>query len=211
MSRTLLRAGTVAATAALLALAGATPALAHVTAQGTVTKGGYGVVTFRVPNEDATAGTVALTVTLPADHPFRSVRTTPMPGWTATTSAGSVTWKANPGTRVGPGQYLDFPVSLGPFPADVDTLSFPAAQAYDNGKVVTWADPARPDGPEPEHPVPTVTLTAASAEGHTSGAALAEDGTDGTARWLGGAGLLVGALGLGVGGGAVLRNRKKVS
>ena len=31
---------------------------------------------------------------------------------------------------------------------------------------------------------------------------------DTTARWLGGAGLLVGALGLGFGGGAVLRTRR---
>ena len=36
----------------------------------------------------------------------------------------------------------------------------------------------------------------------------AADGTDSTARWLAGAGLLVGALGLGVGGGAVLRTRR---
>jgi uncharacterized protein HemX len=34
------------------------------------------------------------------------------------------------------------------------------------------------------------------------------DTSDGTARWLAGAGLLVGALGLGVGGGAVLRTRR---
>ena len=232
MSRTLLRAGTLLGTTALIALAGAAPAFAHVTANpSTVQKGGYGVVTFRVPNEDDTAGTVAVTVNLPADHPFSSVRTTPIAGWTATPNevtlnpqrkdddgnaitktVGSVTFKANPGTRIGPGQYMDFPLSLGPFPADVDVLQMPAAQTYDNGKVVNVADPPNADRSEPEHPAPSVTLAAASGDHHggmaTAAAADPPASEDTTARWLGGAGLLVGALGLGVGGGAVLRTRR---
>jgi len=231
MSRTLLRAGVLLGTTALVALASAAPAFAHVTANGTVQKGGYGVVTFRVPNEDATAGTVAVTVNLPADHPFSSVRTTPIAGWTATPNevtlnpplkdddgnaitktVGSVTFKANPGTRIGPGQYLDFPLSLGPFPADVDVLQMPTAQTYDNGKVVNWADPPNADGSEPEHPAPSVTLGAASGDHHggmaTATAADPPASADPTARWLGGAGLLVGALGLGLGGGALLRTRR---
>jgi len=205
--------------------------LAHVTANGTVQKGGYGVVTFRVPNEDDTAGTVAVTVNLPADHPFSSVRTTPIAGWTATPNevtlnpplkdddgnaitktVGSVTFKANPGTRIGPGQYMDFPLSLGPFPDNVDVLRMPAVQTYDNGKVVNWADPPNADGSEPEHPAPSVALTAATGDSH-AGMAMAAPAEppaseDTTARWLGGAGLLVGALGLGLGGGAVLRTRR---
>ena len=230
MSRTLLRAGVLLGTTALVALASAAPALAHVTANGTVQKGGYGVVTFRVPNEDDSAGTVAVTVNLPADHPFSSVRTTPIAGWTATPNevtlnpplkdddgnaitktVGSVTFKANPGTRIGPGQYLDFPLSLGPFP-DVDVLQMPTAQTYDNGKVVNWADPPNADGSEPEHPTPSVSLGAATGDHHggmaTAAAADPPASEDTTARWLGGAGLLVGALGLGLGGGAVLRTRR---
>jgi hypothetical protein len=39
-------------------------------------------------------------------------------------------------------------------------------------------------------------------------AAPASSTSDGTARWLGGAGLVVGALGLGIGVGATLRARK---
>jgi len=231
MSRTLLRAGVLLGTTALVALASAAPAFAHVTANGTVQKGGYGVVTFRVPNEDDTAGTVAVTVNLPADHPFSSVRTTPIAGWTATPNevtlnpplkdddgnaitktVGSVTFKANPGTRIGPGQYLDFPLSLGPFPADVDTLQMPTVQTYDNGKVVNWADPPNADGSEPEHPAPSVSLGAATGDHHggmaTAAPADPPASEDTTARWLGGAGLLVGALGLGLGGGAVLRTRR---
>ena len=235
MSRTLLRAGTLLGTTALIALAGAAPAFAHVTANpSTIQKGGYGVVSFRVPNEDDTAGTVALTVTLPADHPFSSVRTTPIAGWTATPNevtlnpplkdddgnaitktVGSVTFKANAGTRIGPGQYLDFPLSLGPFPDNVDVLRMPVAQTYDNGKVVNWADPPNADGSEPEHPAPSVSLTAATSDDtHAAMSASAapadppSSSDDTTARWLGGAGLLVGALGLGFGGGALLRTRR---
>ena len=64
---------------------GAAPAFAHVPAQpGDAAQGSYSVVSLRVPNESDTAGTVKLEVTLPADHPLSSVRTTPVPGWTAT-------------------------------------------------------------------------------------------------------------------------------
>jgi uncharacterized protein YcnI len=235
MPRTLLRAGTLLGTTALIALASAVPAFAHVTANpSTIQKGGYGVVTFRVPDEDDTAGTIALTVNLPTDHPFSSVRTTPVAGWAVTTNEvainpplkdddgnaitktiGSVTWKANPGNKIPPGQYLDFPLSLGPFPDNVDVIRMPASQTYDNGKVVSWADPPNADGSEPEHPAPSVSLTAAtSGDSHAAMSASAapadppSSSDDTTARWLGGAGLLVGALGLGFGGGALLRTRR---
>ncbi len=231
--RAALRIGTVVSAAAIVALVGAAPAFAHVTAQPTTAQqGGYAVITFRVPDEDDIASTTAMTVTLPADHPISSVRTTPIAGWTATTTTvalnppvqddgrtitttiGSVTWTAAAGTKIAPGQYLDFPVSLGPLP-DVPEISFPAKQTYDNGTVVDWNQPPNADGSEPEHPVPSVTLTPAAggtgAHGMAAASATAAPeaaAPDTTARWLGGAGLLVGALGLGVGGGAVLRTRR---
>jgi uncharacterized protein YcnI len=228
-----LRIGTILAAAGIVGLVSAAPAFAHVTAQpGTATQGGYSVVTFRVPNEDDTAGTVGLTVTLPADHPITSVRTTPLAGWTVTTTTvalnppvqahgrtitkavGSITWTATAANKIAPGQYLDFPVSLGPMPA-VAEISLPAKQTYDNGKIVNWNQPPNADGSEPDHPAPSVKLApAAEGGGHDMAMAMgaAADpvagATDTTARWLGGAGLIVGALGLGVGGGAVLRSRK---
>jgi uncharacterized protein YcnI len=234
MSRSSLRVGTVLTAAAVVALVGAAPAFAHVTAQpGTATQGGYSVVTFRVPNEQDTAGTIGLTVTLPPNHPITSVRTTPIAGWKATTTTvalnppvqshgrtitkavGTITWTATAGNKIAPGQYLDFPVSLGPMP-NVPEIMLPARQTYDNGAVVDWSQPPNADGSEPEHPAPSVTLAPAAAGGDSHGMAMAmgggagaaPDSTDTTARWLGGAGLLVGALGLGVGGGAVLRGRK---
>lgn len=54
----------------------------------TATAGVLGAL--RVPDESDTAGTVGLEVTLPADHPLSSVRTTPVPGWTATTTKAAV-------------------------------------------------------------------------------------------------------------------------
>ena len=84
-----------------------------------------------------------LEVALPTDHPITSVRTTPIPGWTAavtkttlnppvqvngnavTEAVGTVTWTANAGTRINPGEFLDFPLSLGPLPTGVDQIAFP--------------------------------------------------------------------------------------
>ena len=237
--RRALRLATVLSVSVSAALLGAAPAFAHVTAQpGTAEQGSYSVVSLRAPNESDTAGTVKLEVTLPADQPITGVRTTPVAGWTAnvakaplnppvTTDDGTiteavrtVTWTANPGTRIGPGEFLEFPLSLGPLPTGVDALVMPAVQTYDDGEVVAWDQPANPDGSEPERPAPTVVLTAAAAgDGHgapanpgptdpTAAELRSADAADGTARWLAGAGLLVGALGLGVGGGAVLRTRR---
>ena len=232
--RSALRAGTIAAVAVAVIVVGAAPALAHVTAQpdGQAEQGGYSVISLRVPNESDTAGTVKLEVTLPADHPITSVRTTPRPGWTATMTKApvnppveshgrsiteavrTVTWTADPGVRIAPGEFVDFPLSLGPLPTDTDQLVMPTVQTYDNGEVVAWDQPPAADGSEPERPAPAVTLTPPADDAAADTAAAAgtsgadPSSTDTTARWLGGAGLLVGALGLGVGAGAVLRSRR---
>lgn len=212
LRRSALRAAAVLTATGAVVLATAAPAFAHVTAQpGTAEQGGYSVVTLRVPTESDPAGTVELRVTLPADHPITSVRTTPRPGWTATMTrvqldppierngrtiteaVSTVTWRADQDVWIGPGEYADFPLSLGPLPTDTDTLLLPAVQMYDDGEVVAWDQPPGPDGAEPERPAPSVTLTPAG------GAEPATDSADDTARWLGGAGLLVGALGAGPG------------
>lgn len=254
-----LRAGLAVAGAAALALITSGIAEAHVTAQpGVATKGSYAKIAFRVPTESATAGTVKLQVTLPTDHPIPSVLTTPMPGWTAVTAkvplnppvetddgkvteaVHTVTWTAQPGARVGPGQFADFEVNLGALPDNTDNLVMPAVQTYDDGTVVSWDQTQTPGGPEPEHPAPTLRLVdgsggahdmaAAGQTGATSagpmhdhgattaaaggggggdaGDAQSGGGADNTARWLGGIGLVLGALGLGLGAGAVARTRR---
>ena len=229
LRRRALRAGTVLAVAAAAALVGAAPALAHVTAQpDTAEQGSYSVVSLRVPTESDTAGTVKLQVTLPTDHPISSVRTTPRAGWTATLTKSplnppvdvdgrtvteaisAVTWTADPGVRIGPGEFADFPLSLGPLPTGIDRLVLPVVQSYDDGEVVAWDQQPAADGSEPERPAPVVTLTPATGDAVPAVVAAPPtvSGTDNTARWLGGAGLLVGALGVGVGAGAALRARR---
>jgi uncharacterized protein YcnI len=225
--RAALRAAVVLTATAAAVLAGSAPALAHVTAQpGMAEQGGYAVIALRVPTESDTAGTVELRVTLPADHPITSVRTTPRPGWTATMTKAplvppiersghtiteavrTVTWTADPGTRIGPGEFAEFPLALGPLPTGTRQLVLPAVQTYDDGEVVSWDQLPAGDGSEPERPAPTVTLTPAAGDAGPATVTATAAGTDTTARWLGGTGLLVGALGLGIGAGAALRTRR---
>jgi uncharacterized protein YcnI len=232
-NRFLARSAVVTGTLGLITLAGAGTALAHVTAQPEqATKGDHSKVTFRVPNERLTAGTVKLHVSLPLDHPVSEVQTKPMPGWTAqvekvklprpiqeagaqvTDAVSGITWTADPGTRIAPDQFQEFDANIGTLPTDTTELVMPAEQTYDNGEVVKWDEPpAAPGAPEPEHPAPTVKLV--DDKGQSTGmvsprgdAPTASPTGDATARWLGGAGLLVGALGLGVGAGALLRGRR---
>ena len=218
-------------------------AVAHVTANpATAVKGGYAKIAFQVPDESATAGTIKLQVTLPADHPIPSARTKPVPGWTAqistiainppitdddhttiTQAPHVITWTAQPGVRIGPTEFADFEVSMGALPDNTDRLVFPAVQTYDDGHVVNWDQVATPGGPEPEHPAPTVRLVDGSGgssmdsaeHGGSSMAGMSASDSAGsyqvdtTARWLGGAGLVLGALGFGLGAGAVARSRRR--
>ncbi len=235
-----------ASTAAVLALAA--PASAHVTVQpGEAEQGGYAGVKFRVPNENDSAGTTKLEINLPEDKPLTSVRTRPLAGWTAviekrplatpitshgkqiTEAVAKVTWTANPGVRINPGEYEDFEVSMGQLPTDTDTLVFKALQTYDNGDVVRWIDLPNPDGSEPEKPAPTLKLVPADGEaapaatpsgtagssGSSGGAdgvtvsASSEDTSDSTARGLGIAGLVVGVLGLAAGAFGIVRGSRR--
>src|SRR6266496_4147112 len=144
--------GVVLGAAGLAVLLGGGIASAHVTARvigETAKQGGYTKITFRVPTEDATAGTVKLEVKFPTDTPVSSLRTKPVAGWTATVNkvtldkpvkqgdteikeaVGSVVWTANPGVRIGPSEFGEFEVSGGPLPANADKLVMPAIQTYD--------------------------------------------------------------------------------
>jgi len=227
------RAATVAALAGSVVLLAAVPAFAHVTVTpGSAEKGSYSTVSFKVPNEEDKASTVKLEVTLPADHPIASVSLQPVPGWTTQVTTAKLTTplKTDDGTvdqavtkitwtggKIAPGQFQQFPVSLGPLPTDVDALTFKALQTYDNGDIVRWIEIPQAGQPEPENPAPTLELTAASAEGTTAtatgtaAAAPADDtaagqsttasgsSSDDTARGLGIAGIVIGALGVGFG------------
>lgn len=224
-NRFVLRATVLAGTACAVGLAAAAPAFAHVTANvygNQPEKGGYGAIVLRVPNEEETEGTTKLQVTFPDEYAISSVRTKPVPGWTVEITkkdtVSEVTWTARPGNEIPAGttSYQEFEFTAGPLPEDVDMLVLPAAQTYSDGKVVNWDTPPFPGGEEPEHPAPVVALAEPSGGGHgvtDHGSATASEAAtgDNTARWLGGAGLAVGALGLGVGAGAALRARKQVA
>lgn len=205
------RAALVAGATAGLLVCGTGVATAHVgVAAPGAAKGGYTVLTFKVPTESDTAGTTRLEVTLPN---LKSARTEPIPGWTSQVTkdptsgeATSVAWTADPGVAVGPGQFQQFALSAGPLP-EAESVSFPAVQTYSDGQVVSWDQQAGADGAEPEKPAPSLTLVeAGDAHGAVSGTA--EAGTDTTARWLGGIGLILGALGAALGLGATIRNRR---
>jgi uncharacterized protein YcnI len=207
----------ITAASALALLLPASAASAHVRVHPDSTvSGGYAQLTFRVPDESPTAGTVTLVVTLPQDHPLTSVSTTPVPGWTAsvtqatlpspvdvggatiTKAPRTVTWTAERGTEIRPGEYQDFPISVGPLPPP-GRLVLPATQTYSDGTVVRWSEVQEAGGSEPEHPAPSFTVTSADPDGMggaTSAPPSSVPTTDETSRWLGGAGLVAGLLAL---------------
>jgi uncharacterized protein YcnI len=197
MPRPLARA-VVLATAVLTALAAsvvaATGASAHVTvASQDAAPGGYGKITFRVPNESDAASTVGLRIQIPPDAALASLRTQPVPGWTATLTTAEldeplqnhgqeissyvsvVEFRAADGTGIAPGEFQEFSLAGGPFP-DADRLSFPAVQLYNDGTEAAWIEPTIDGQGEPERPAPVLSLVAG-----TSGDT-AEPTTTGTAE-----------------------------
>jgi periplasmic copper chaperone A len=187
--RQLVGAAAISALAGGLLLAGALPASAHVHVEADDPEsGGFSVLTFRVPNESDTAGTVRVAVTLPTDHPFLYVSTKPVPGWTVsapqeklpaavevegttvTKAVRTVTWTAEKGTRIEPGQYQEFAISVGPLPdstaAAPTTIMLPVVQTYSDGKTVNWDQKTPPSGEEPENPAPEFTVAPAAADEH---------------------------------------------
>jgi uncharacterized protein YcnI len=214
----------VAAAVAAVVIASASPAAAHVTIDGEGSAGGFATFSFNVPNERPEAGTVELRVQVLADLPF--VSTQPKPGWTTevtmrtldepidafgeevTEVVDTITWS---GGRIGPGEFDQFGVSVGPLPDEEGSLLFPTTQVYEGGEEVAWEEA----DPEAERPAPSLTIGPAEEGGHSEGEEDEEmtttsaadegdetaappasesddDGTDGVAV----AALIVGALGL---------------
>ncbi|MEV4197528.1 YcnI family copper-binding membrane protein [Micromonospora globbae] len=215
----------------------AAPASAHVTVNPKdATQGGYSRIAFRVPNESDTASTTKLEVVLPENAPVGSVSTMPVPGWTVavekrkvdppievhgsqiTEAVSKLTWTASGDAGIKPGQFQEFPVSLGPLP-QVDRMVFKTLQTYSDGNVSRWIEEPTPGGEEPENPAPVLTLTAASPSASAApvaadAAARADDDDDeaegnGLATGLGIAGLVAGLGGLVLGGLAYSRTRRE--
>ncbi|MER7955688.1 YcnI family protein [Streptomyces sp. NPDC096030] len=164
-------------------------AFAHVGVQpqGEAAKGGYATVNVKVPNERDNASTIKVEVNFPADHPLASVMPQPVPGWKSEVTKSKlakplelhgksineavtkVTWTAEGGAKIGPGQFQQFPLSLGQLPEDTDQLVIKAIQTYDNNEVVRWIEEPK-DGAELQNPAPVLKLSAASDDHHGGGA-----------------------------------------
>jgi uncharacterized protein YcnI len=210
----------------------AAPASAHVTVNPSeASKGSFTKVTFRVPNEKDDANTTSVEVNMPEDATIANVSVKPVPGWTAnvetrtleepiqgddgevTEVVDKVTWS---GGTVAPDEFQEFDVSLGPLPEDLDQIEFPAIQTYDDGDEVRWIEEPGADGEEPEHPVPTLTLVAATGddEGGNEAAVTtssASEDDDDSSNTLAIVALVVGGLGVILGGFALVRSRSASS
>lgn len=205
---------------AVLAIAVPLAASAHVSiSPNTATPDSYSVITFKVPNESATATTTKLEVTLPTDHPFLSVSYVPVPGWTTqlvtskldtpvkadddeiTEATTKVIWTAAAGSEITAGQLQQFSLSLGPVP-DTGSVTFTADQTYSDGKIVSWSQ----SGDDAEHPAPVLYINDEAPSSHHGTTTATHDEADATttatsssdviARVLGIIALILGAVGL---------------
>jgi periplasmic copper chaperone A len=179
LPRPLVRLSVVLLAALTATVASAGLASAHVTVSSPdAGAGGYGKLVFRVPNESDAASTVKLRIQIPTDTPLTSLRTQPIPGWSATTTKlrldppatdddgneiteaiSVVEFTAEPGAGIGPGEFQEFSLSGGPFP-DAESLTFPVVQTYSDGSESAWIEPSVDGQAEPEHPAPVLSLTA---------------------------------------------------
>ena len=201
-------------------------------------QGGDAEIVFRSPNEQDTASMTKLEVDFSTTSPIGDADIKPIPGWnyqvtmtnlsppvkmaddSIDSAVKSIVWTAQPGYGIKPGEFQEFDISVEGLPTNTTEMDMPAVQTYDNGVVINWNQPTPASGQEPDHPLPhlaLLTAAQASAAANPASAATvnmagmttaAASGTDGTARWLGGIGLLLGALALGFGLGAYTRSRQ---
>jgi uncharacterized protein len=212
------------ALAGALALALPAVAGAHVTLQpNSAPAGGYTRLDVRVPNERDDADTTKVVLQLPEG--FAQVAYEPVPGWTVeetraklakpiqtddgtvTEGVATVTWTGHGSAgRIPPGAFQDFGLSVQVPGKAGDRLTFKALQTYGNGDVVRWIGPEGSD-----NPAPTVAVTAAAgdhgAAGATTAPAAAGSGS-GDGDTLAVIALVVGALGLLAGAGALVASRR---
>ncbi|MEH1127627.1 YcnI family copper-binding membrane protein [Micromonospora sp. CPCC 206061] len=217
--------------AVLVAVLGlAAPAAAHVTVNPQeATQGGYARLAFRVPNESDTASTTKLEVVLPEDAPVASVSTMPVAGWTVAVEkrtvnppvevhgsqvsevVAKITWTAAAGGGVKPGEFQEFPVSMGPLP-DVPKMVFKSLQTYSDGNISRWIEEPTEGGAEPEQPAPVLALNAASTASPSAaadaGSSDPESDSGAVPITLAIVGLVAGLGGLVLGGLAFARTRR---
>jgi uncharacterized protein YcnI len=212
---------------ALVALAASVAVAAVASAHVTVSSqdaapGGFGKITFRVPNESDTASTVDVRIQIPQEAGLASLRVQPVPGWTVTMTTANldqpvrndegqeittyisvVEFRAGDGAGIGPGEFQEFALAGGPFP-NSGALVFPVVQGYSDGSEAAWIDPSVSGQGEPQHPAPVLKLSGDTSSSSAGTSAQAQT-RDGTSSRLGGVALGVGLVALlAAFGGAVL-------
>ncbi|SEB83014.1 Uncharacterized protein YcnI [Paramicrobacterium humi] len=221
---------------AALAIAVPLSASAHIHVDpSSAAAGSSSVLTFSIGHGCDGSPTTAVDVTIPDE--VMSVKPVAHAGWTITTTTeavkdGVVDANGDPvSERTShvvytadtplPDSQLDL-LSLQvavPGDAEGETLAFPIEQSCEQGSTA-WDQVAKKGEAEPEHPAPTLTVGAASADGHGTAdtpeqadAAATADSDDVLARSLGIAGLVLGAVALIVavakGGGKRVAKEKK--
>jgi uncharacterized protein YcnI len=188
---------TSGALAGLLAV-GAGVASAHVTvSSANAAPGGYGTVTFSVPDESDVASTVGLRIQLPTDTPITSVRAQRVPGWTVSlttvaldrpvrsedggtidSAVSVVEYRADADGGIPPGEFQEFSLSGGPFP-DAVSLAFNVVQSFSDGTEAAWIEPSVAGQPEPAHPAPVLSLSSATTGSAGSDTRTTSAGSDG--------------------------------
>ena len=134
------------------------------------------ILTFRVPNESATAAVTGLKIQFPLDHPIVLVNPEAGSGWqvnviksvlpkpittddgTFTSTTSEIDWS---GSTIPVGQFGEFNVLAQGVPSGTSQLVFKAIQTYSDGTVVSWIEVPTKAVPDPEHPAPIITLTKA--------------------------------------------------
>jgi uncharacterized protein YcnI len=209
---------TIAGVAAVsLALAG--PAQAHVTLQPKQAPAdSFTRLNVRVPNESDRESTEKVRVQFPPG--FHAVRYEPVKGWRIrvkkrdldepvelhgeqiSEEVAEVSFAAQDGEEIGPGEFRDFGLSLRIPDKPNDTLTFKALQTYSDGEVVRWIGP--PDSDEPAAQVEIIAAPQSGTETAAAvpAAAVTEDDSGPStglviaAIVVGGLGLLAGLVGL---------------
>ncbi len=223
------------AAAAVLALSIAGPASAHVTITPNTTEAGaFAVLTVSVPHGCDGSATTKIDIEIP--EAILSVTPTRNPLWdvdkkivpleepttdahgnTVTERVGIVTYTAK--TPLPEGYRDTFELSLQIPDAEGTVLNFPVLQTCEKGSTA-WSEVAAEgqDAEELEHPAPTVTITGSVDEVPAPGTITetddddvndADDSDDEDDSSLGAWGLGAGALGVLLGGAALIQGRRK--
>ena len=185
--------GLAAACALAFVVLGAAGAGAHVTVSPSRIPQGTSdvILTFRVPNESATAVVTGLRVQFPLDHPIILLNPEAGSGWrvtvvktalkkpvttddgTFTSAVSEIDWS---GGSIPVGQFGAFNVLAQGIPTGTPELAFKAIQSYGDGTVVSWIEVPNKTVPNPAHPAPTLALTAPEKKGTSATASSASSG-----------------------------------